>query len=187
MKATLFRAIPMALAVLVVAAGAATAALVVSGEAPEFDAAVPNEVVPADDPVTARPPEEDHDRSYDGTPRTDQGLRSRASDDDAMRSTIEDRPLRHEARRDEDRLETRRESLHVGTQRYVVARGGSVTVRREGGTLTIVDVDAAPGWVPSIERSNGYEVEVTLRRAGERIDFSAEIEHDRVKTRVRER
>lgn len=61
MKATLFRTIPMALAVLVVAVVAATAALAVSGETPALDAAAPVDLVSGDDPVAARPSEEDHD------------------------------------------------------------------------------------------------------------------------------
>jgi hypothetical protein len=101
--------------------------------------------------------------------------------------THEDRPLRSDVREDDGRREVRTEVDHVGIQVYRAATAGTVTVARDGATLSITDVNPAEGWSYVVERSSGYEVEVTFRSAGERIDFAAEIEHDRLKIRVRER
>lgn len=101
--------------------------------------------------------------------------------------TQEDRPPRSEVREDDGRREVRTEVDHVGEQTYRAAAAGTVTVSRDGASLSITDVDPTDGWSHRVERGSGYEVEVTFRRAGERIDFDAEIEHDRVKIRVRER
>jgi hypothetical protein len=169
MNATILRATTATLTVLVVTAGAAVAAVAIGGTA-VGDASTPAVLV-ADD---------------DGTP--DQGSGDRPSHDHAHAdAATEDRPSRSEVRQDDDRRETRNEVVHDGTETYAAANAGTVTVARDGTTLAISDVTTSPGWTVHVERTTGREVEVTFRRAGERVDVNAEIEHDRVKLRVRER
>jgi len=79
------------------------------------------------------------------------------------------------------------EAEQEGTKTYPVADAGTVTVTRDGTSLTVDAADAAPGWSHDIERASGREVEVTFRRNGRRVDFKAEIEDDHVKVRVRDR
>jgi hypothetical protein len=207
MKTTILRAVPAALAVLVVAAGAATAAVALGATTAGEDAAPPIELREDDDgtsdqgsgDASVRPGDDDGTSDQgsgddsvrpgddDGTP--DQGSRDDLgrSDDEPANTTIEDRPPRREVREDDDRREVREEVQHAGTQTYPVAQAGAVTVTREGGSLTVTGVTPSPGWTHQVERSSGYEVEVTFRSDGQRVDFDAEVEHDRVKTRVRER
>jgi hypothetical protein len=85
------------------------------------------------------------------------------------------------------RREIRREVDHQATRTYPAADAGTVTVTRNGTSLTIDAADAAAGWNQHIERSSGREVEVTFRRDGRRVDFKAEIEGNFVKVGVRER
>lgn len=181
MKTTMLRAIPAAIAVLAITAGAAAAAVAMSERAPAA----------AEEPIEEEPIEEVDDSGRRGddvaAPDEEPGDGRSHSDDDRTGSAIEDRPLRHEVREDRDRREVRSETRQTGSHTYPVAQAGSVTVARHDAALTVTAVVASPGWTSHVERSNGVEVEVTFRRDGQRVDFRAEFEHDRVKTRVRER
>jgi hypothetical protein len=171
MRSTILRATTATLTVLVVAAVAAVAAVAIGGTA-AGDASRPVVLVTDDD----------------GTPDQGSGDRPSSSHDHAHAdAATEDRPSRREVRQDDDRRETRDEVVHDGTQTYAAANAGTVTVARDGTTLAISDVTTSPGWTVHVERTTGREVEVTFRRAGERVDIEAEIEHDRVAIRVRER
>lgn len=112
---------------------------------------------------------------------------STSSSDDGPQVGHEDRGPRTVTREDDDRREIRTEVEHVGSQTYPAADAGTVTVARDGQVLTIVEVTEAAGWRAEVERSSGTEVEVTFRRDEQRVDFSAEIESQWVKVRVRER
>jgi hypothetical protein len=60
-----------------------------------------------------------------------------------------------------------------------------VTIRRTGGTLAVVSVNANPGWVPEVEQGAGVEIEVEFVNGTTRIDFNAELEDGGVRVRVR--
>jgi hypothetical protein len=72
-----------------------------------------------------------------------------------------------------------------GTSTFGAGDAGSVTIRRTGGTLSIVSVDANAGWVSEVEQGTGAEVEVKFVNGTTRIDFKAELEDGGVRVRVR--
>ncbi len=61
---------------------------------------------------------------------------------------------------------------------------GSVTIQRDGLQLTVVSVQAAPGFTAHIDRGTGLEVEVQFRKGAKRWDFKAEVEDGVVETRT---
>jgi uncharacterized membrane protein YgcG len=73
------------------------------------------------------------------------------------------------------------------TQTFVAGAAGTVTIARDGSTLTVAAVGANPGWVTEIEQQSGPEVEVVFRNGTARIDLEAEFEDGAVRVRVRER
>ena len=73
------------------------------------------------------------------------------------------------------------------TQSFVAANAGTVTVRRDGGSLIVLAVNANPGWVTEVEQGAGIEVEVNFENGSARVDFNAELEDGAVRVRVRVR
>jgi len=71
------------------------------------------------------------------------------------------------------------------TQTFAAGDGGSVTVRSDGGTLTVLSADANPGFTSEVERGAGTEVEVQFANGAVRVDFNAELEDGAVRVRVR--
>ena len=72
-----------------------------------------------------------------------------------------------------------------GTSTFGAGDAGSVTIRRTGGVLAVVSVNASSGWVSEVEQGTGAEIEVKFVNGTTRIDFSAELEDGGVRVRVR--
>jgi hypothetical protein len=72
-----------------------------------------------------------------------------------------------------------------GTSTFAAGEAGSVTIRRSGGSLSIVSVNPNAGWVSEVEQGTGAEVEVKFVNGTTRIDFNAELEDGGVRVRVR--
>ena len=70
------------------------------------------------------------------------------------------------------------------TATFAAGEAGSVTIRRAGGALTVVSVNANPTWVFEIEQGSGTEIEVKFVNGATRIDFNAELEDGAVRVRV---
>jgi hypothetical protein len=78
------------------------------------------------------------------------------------------------------------DALPVGeTQTFAASNAGSVTVRRDGSTLTVISANANAGFVSEVERGTGTEVEVQFADGSVRVDFNAELEDGAVRVRVR--
>lgn len=75
----------------------------------------------------------------------------------------------------------------VASETHAVADAGSVTIAGTPGGLVVTDTTTADGWTAVVERDQGREVEVAFRSGGARVDFHAEIEDGRVRTRIRDR
>lgn len=73
------------------------------------------------------------------------------------------------------------------TQTFAAGDAGSVTVRRDGATLSVVTVNANAGWAPEVEQDSGTELEVNFENGVTRVDFNAELEDGAVRIRVRVR
>ena len=71
------------------------------------------------------------------------------------------------------------------TQTFAASNAGSVTIRRDGGTLTVISANANAGFVGEVERGTGTEVEVQFANGSVRVDFNAELEDGAVRVRVR--
>lgn len=67
---------------------------------------------------------------------------------------------------------------------FDVRGAGTVTLRVEGSTLTLVDASPSEGWTVSIDEQTRREIEIDFRRSGSRIRFNGELEDDRIRTRV---
>jgi hypothetical protein len=70
------------------------------------------------------------------------------------------------------------------TSAVTVADAGSVLLRRDGESLTIVSTQANPGWVVEVEVGIGREVEGDFRNAGRRVKFNFELEDGVVRIRI---
>ena len=57
-----------------------------------------------------------------------------------------------------------------------VADAGSVLLRRNGGSLTILSTESNPGWAVEVEVASGREVEGDFRNGGRRVKFNFELE-----------
>ena len=66
----------------------------------------------------------------------------------------------------------------------VVADAGSVLLRRNGGSLTIVSTESNPGWVVEVEVATGREVEGDFRNGSRRVKFNFELEDGVVRVRI---
>ena len=66
----------------------------------------------------------------------------------------------------------------------VVADAGSVLLRRNGGSLTIVSTESNPGWVVEVEVATGREVEGDFRNGARRVKFNFELEDGVVRIRI---
>jgi frataxin-like iron-binding protein CyaY len=66
----------------------------------------------------------------------------------------------------------------------VVADAGSVLLRRNGGSLTIVSTESNPGWVVEVEVAIGREVEGDFRNGSRRVKFNFELEDGVVRVRI---
>ena len=66
----------------------------------------------------------------------------------------------------------------------VVADAGSVLLRRNGESLTIVSTESNPGWVVEVEVATGREVEGDFRNGTRRVKFNFELEDGVVKVRI---
>ncbi|HEX5585731.1 MAG TPA: hypothetical protein VFZ17_00345, partial [Acidimicrobiia bacterium] len=73
------------------------------------------------------------------------------------------------------------------TETFAAGDAGSVTIRRDGATLSIVAVNANGGWAPEVEQAAGVELEVNFENGTTRVDFNAELEDGAVRIRVRVR
>jgi frataxin-like iron-binding protein CyaY len=65
-----------------------------------------------------------------------------------------------------------------------VADAGSVLLRRDGGSLTILSTQANPGWAVEVEVATGREVEGDFRNGGRRVQFNFELEDGVVRVRI---
>ncbi len=70
------------------------------------------------------------------------------------------------------------------TQTFAAGDAGSVTLRRDGSTLTVLSVNANAGFASEVGQGTGAEVEVQFNGTT-RIDFNAELEDGAVRVRVR--
>jgi len=70
---------------------------------------------------------------------------------------------------------------------HEVLDAGSVTVAVEGLSVSVVSVDAKPGWVAEIETDEPGEAQVNFTAGDARVDFRAEVEDGRLRVRVRDR
>jgi len=70
------------------------------------------------------------------------------------------------------------------TATFAAGDAGAVTIRRSGGTLTVVSVNAGPAWAFEIEQGADVEIEVTFVNGPTRVDFNAELEDGAVRVRV---
>jgi hypothetical protein len=61
---------------------------------------------------------------------------------------------------------------------------GSVLLRRDGSSLTVVSTEANPGWVVEVEVGTGREVEGDFRNGGRRVKFNFELEDGVVRIRI---
>lgn len=66
----------------------------------------------------------------------------------------------------------------------VVADAGSVLLRRNGGSLTIVSTETNPGWAVEVEVATGREVEGDFRTGSRRVKFNFELEDGVVRVRI---
>ena len=66
----------------------------------------------------------------------------------------------------------------------VVADAGSVLLRRNGGTLTIVSTESNPGWAVEVEVATGREVEGDFRNGSLRVTFNFELEDGVIKIKI---
>ena len=71
------------------------------------------------------------------------------------------------------------------TQTFAAGDAGSVSVRSDAGTLTVLSANANPGFTSEVERGTGTEVEVQFANGAVRVDFNAELEDGAVRVRVR--
>ena len=75
--------------------------------------------------------------------------------------------------------------LSDGQVREVAAGdAGSVLLRRNGGSLTIVSTRANPGWVVEVEVATGREVEGDFRNGSRRVKFNFELEDGVIRIRI---
>ena len=72
-----------------------------------------------------------------------------------------------------------------GTSTFAAGDAGSVTIRRTGGSLSIVSVSPSAGWTSAVEQGSGTELEVKFVNGSTRVDFNAELEDGGVRIRVR--
>ena len=70
-------------------------------------------------------------------------------------------------------------------RRFDAAGAGSVTYIVDGGTLTLVDAAAAPGWRVEIEQASGRELDLDFRAGTRRVQVDVEFEDGSVRERVR--
>ena len=70
------------------------------------------------------------------------------------------------------------------SSQVAVANAGSVLLRRNGGSLTIVSTQANPGWVVEVEVATGREVEGDFRNGNLRVTFNFELEDGLVRVRI---
>jgi hypothetical protein len=73
------------------------------------------------------------------------------------------------------------------TQSFAAGDAGVVTIRRDSGSLAVVDVRANAGWRVEVEQGAGLDVEVNFENDATRVDFNAELEDGAVRVRVRVR
>ncbi len=71
------------------------------------------------------------------------------------------------------------------TQTFAASTAGTVTVGRDGDTLTVLSANENAGFVSEVERGAGTEVEVQFGNGSVRVDFNAELEDGAVRARVR--
>jgi len=70
---------------------------------------------------------------------------------------------------------------------HQVAGVGTVSIVEGGGLLHVTDTTSIDGWSTHVERADAIEVEVSFRGPDGRVDFKAELEHDEIRIRVRDR
>ncbi len=66
----------------------------------------------------------------------------------------------------------------------VVANAGSVLLRRNSDTLTIVSTESNPGWAVEVEVATGLEVEGDFRNGSLRVTFNFELEDGVIKIKI---
>jgi hypothetical protein len=66
----------------------------------------------------------------------------------------------------------------------VVANAGSVLLRRNGDTLSIVSTESNPGWAVEVEVATGREVEGDFRNGSLRVTFNFELEDGVIKIKI---
>ena len=78
-------------------------------------------------------------------------------------------------------------SRRAQTQTFTAGDAGSVTIRRDPSTLTVLAADANAGFTSEVEQGTGAEIEVQFGNGAARVDFNAELEDGTVRVRVRVR
>ena len=107
-------------------------------------------------------------------------------DDDTPPATNEANPVSSAAATETATFDT--VNLPDGsTQTFPAGAAGTVTIGRNGTTLSVIAVGTNPGWTAAIAQASGPEVEVEFRNGTARIDLEAELEEGAVGVRVRER